>query len=216
VIGSVEELRRYLHTVAGGGATDDALLTDLLAAASDRFISLVPDRTLEPLPALRDAGEGADPRYIDDEPPVTLEFTTRARSVQVPDLREVVSITVDGVEQTDYRLRARRGEPALWVRLGAAAGIGVPGVLVPATTGVGFYDSSSVDRDVSVTGRWGPAVVAPRVKEAILIWAARVYHERAARWSDARQDPEGGVASYFRRIPPSIEAVVNGLKVPGA
>jgi hypothetical protein len=136
--------------------------------------------------------------------------------VQVPDLREVVSITVDGVAQTDYRLRARRGEPALWVRFGASSGIGVAGVLVPATTGVGFYDSSTVDREVAITGRWGPTVVAPRVKEAVLIWAARVYHERAARWSDARQDPEGGVASYFRRIPPSIEAVVNGLRVPGA
>lgn len=210
MIGTRDELRRYLHT-AGGGAEEDTLLDDLLAAASDRFKSLTPGRTLEPDPAPPAEGDPAPA-------PIVRTFRARGSVVRLPDLRvdSLSAVALDGaaLDVAGLDLEGRDGEGTyLIARLPQAAPMPVD-VLVPIgntwTTAAGRYR-----RTVSISGYWGPAAPFPRVVEAVLIWAARVYHERAARWSDARQDPEGGVASYFRRIPPSIEAVVNDLRVPG-
>jgi hypothetical protein len=201
VIGTVEELRQYLHTAGGGVAADADLLDGLLAAASDRFKSLVPDRTLEPTPA------------TDEDPPVAKSFATRGRFVR---LRRADSVTVDGVtaDLAAVELRGRETDGTfIQARVPLSQAPAALDVLVPV--GNTWVAGALTDRRVVISGWWGPAEPWPRVVEAVLIWAARVYHERAARWSDARQDPEGGVASYFRRIPPSIEAVANGLRSPG-
>jgi hypothetical protein len=208
MIGSLEELRRYLHTTAGGAQADDALLGDLLAAADDRFKSLVPGRTLEPIPAA--PAEGDPP-----PDPVAKEFRSRGSVIRVPDLRTLTTITVDGVttDPDTIDLEGRDGEDTYLIARLPTPAIGAIDVLVPV--GNTWVPGTTARRRVIISGFWGPAEVMPRVKEAILIWAARVYHERAARWSDARQDPDGGVASYFRSVPPSIKATADSLRGAG-
>lgn len=214
MIGSVDELRRYLNTGGGGGSSsaDNDLLASLLAAADARFKEAAPDRTLEPLPALRDAGENADPRWVDDGDPVALSFPS-SRVVQVPDLREVVSITdaAGAAYGGTYTLRGRHGKPAWWVRFDAPVGVPIGTVVDDPLLAAGDRPAATV----VITGRWGPPDVEPHVREAVLIWASRVYHQRAARYADARQDPDGGVASYFRAIPADIRGVIETLRVPG-
>lgn len=207
MIGSVEELRRYLNTGGGGGTStaDDELLADLLAAASSRASELAADRTLEPTPA------------SDTDDPVTYTFTLTGHTCQVPDLREVVSITLDGVAYAgDYSLRGRRGQPA-W-RIVFPWGDYSGDIMVPIGNTWAERPARALTRELAITGRWGPdpeVGVAPHVKEAVLVWAARVYQERAARWSDSRSDPDSGIGSYFRAVPASVKATIDSLKVPG-
>lgn len=208
MIGSLEELRRYLHTPGGGAPTDDELLGDLLAAADDRFKALCPGRTLEPMPAPAAAGAPA---------PAPLEkvFRSRGSIIRVPDLRTLSAIAVDGVvtDPATIDLEGRDGEDTYLIARLPTAAIGTIDVLVPV--GNTWVPGNTARRRVVISGYWGPPEVLPRVKEAVLIWAARVYHERAARWSDARQDPDGGVASYFRSVPPSIKATADSLRGAG-
>lgn len=212
MLATVEELRRYLNTTGGGAspAGEEQLLDGLLAAADARVRELLPDRTLAPDPA---------PVMNDDDPPVDVSlpvsraFVLTGNVVQVPDLRRVHSITLDGVTYTGgYRLRQRAGQPAWWITF--PFDYDGP-VLTPASGSWRSTEYRAVERDLVVTGWWGPTEVAPHVKEAVLVWAARTFQERAARWSDARQDPDGGVASYFRNVPPSVKATIDSLKVPG-
>lgn len=210
MLATIDDLRRYLNTPGGGSASpaETQLLEDVLRAASSRFVELLPDRTLVPLPA------------SDGDDPVAMTFPMYGRVVRVPDLRTVTALAIDGTAYAGtYVLRGRPGKPSWWLRF--PSGIGAtPGVVdLPAgyANGYDFVDAaSSGDRLLTVTGYWGPAGdVEPHVREAVLIWAARVYQERAARWSDARQDPEGGVTSYFRSIPPAIKATIDSLRIPG-
>jgi hypothetical protein len=197
-IATVDDLRDYLHTQGGGASADAPWLATMLAAADRRFRRLCPDRTLTPLPA--------DPTAD----PVALTFWTRGRVVQVPDLREVASVTVDGADVTDYTLRGRPGEPALWMHLGRAraADLGYDLAYDP-------FAAPAPERRVTVTGRWGPAVVDDDVRDAVLFWAARAAQKRLARFADTRQDPEGAVTSYFRTIPAEVKTTLDALQVPG-
>jgi hypothetical protein len=193
---TIEDLRAYLATNGGGApaSAEDDLLAQMLAAAHGRFLELRPDRTLAPLP----------PKAEDD--PVAMTFTLPAgrRLLVVPDLREVEEIKIDGTVYTGrVTLLGRPGRPAWRVKLVDWR----PRILDA---------ESDLDHEVEITGRWGPAGgPEPQVKEAVIVWVARVYQERAARWSDARTDIEGGVQTYFRAIPASIAATINALQVPG-
>lgn len=214
-LATLDHLRKLLPATGGGtgGVDSDDDLERYLAAADGRIREQCPDRTLSPLPEPPAEGE-------EDPDPVALTFHTTGRIVQVPDLRVVESITVDGQATTDYRLKGRHGKPAWRVHLGGTAGAGTTG-------GFGFGPAiddpvaalrgwAGREREVVILGQWGPPAVEPQVAEACAVWAARVWHQRQARFSDSRQDPEGGVQSYFRVIPPEIRATLDALKVPGA
>lgn len=200
-LATLVELKSYLHTqgqiAAAPAPLDDALLESMLDAASSRMIDEALDRTLELVPPL--AGDA----------PVELgPFTVGplARRIRVPDLREVTTITLNGreLEPNEYTLAGRPREVcALWVKLAIAP----------------FLESELV-----ITGRWGPAAlklgqplgIAPHIREAAIVWTARVFHQRTSRFADnVQQDPQGGVYGYFRHLPPDVARVIQGLVIPG-
>lgn len=199
MLATLDDLKLHLRSTGAAGtgaALDDDLLTQLLEAASDRIAQERPERTLEPLPAL-EAG-GADT----GEP---VEFRRLAgRVLQVPDLREVTEIRLDDrdpLTASQYALvRRRPGWPAIYLHLS-------PGLTYGAS-------------EVIITGRWGPAdsdSLEPNraVRHAALVWAARAFHNRTARYADNVQTPDGGIAAYFRQLPPDVLATVNALQIPG-
>lgn len=197
MLASVEELKRYLRTagtVSAGASLDETLLGDLLAAASSRIIAALPERTLIPDPP--------------DADPVELRIPyAGGRIVQVPDLRELVELNgapyVAGAYGGPLLVRRPREVCSLWLQFGTAPVWTTPGELV-------------------LVGRWGPAgmrigdpiEVNAGVREAALVWAARAYHNRTARYADTVQDPAGGVASYFRNLPPDVASTIEALRIP--
>lgn len=191
---TTEQLQRRLHTSGGGGAAaDPALLGELLEAACGRVREQTRDRTLAPLPAL------------ETDPPVSMTFPVHGSLVQVPDLRELVSITLDGYAP-GYSLRTPVGEGAdlrhLHVRLRGQH--------------YRWHHCRDEPGELTIVGRWGPSAVEPDVRDAVLTWAARAWHARTARFADAVQDPAGGFAgSYFKAVPSDVAVVLNALQVPG-
>lgn len=197
LLATVDQLKAYLRaegTAGSGAGIPDGRLESMLAGASSRMTEARPERTLIPVPA--------SPL----DPPVALTFPAR-RVIQVPDLREVVSITVGDrvLANGDFVLRRRPREAcALWINLKTAPWGGW-------------------GNEVVIEGRWGPAGakigepldVRADIRDACLVWAARAFHNAQARYSDTQQDPAGGVASYFRNLPPDVKLVLDGLEVPG-
>lgn len=196
LLASVADLRKHLRTegviAAASSAADDAYLELLLSAASDFLARELPERTLAP------AGT----------PTAPVEWRGRAgRVVQVPDLRQVVDVELDGVAFTGYRLRGRMGEAALYLEL-PTYGFDFQGY----NDGAAYVAQPG---EVLVRGVWGPPEVRPSVRLAALNLAARAYHNRTSRFADSVVDPAGGVASYFRQMPPDVQALVDSMRVPG-
>lgn len=188
-LAGIDDLRLYLRTTGATGSAagiDDALLERLIAAASRRLQRARPERTLAPTPAA--GGEPVEVRF---------PLVAPTRIVQVPDLREVVTVTVNGADlpTSGYSLRGRPHEAtALWLKL-----------TTPAIA----------DGELTIVGHWGPPEVDDDVREAVVVWAARAFHNRTARYADTVQSPDGGVASYFRNLPPDVKLLVDALEVPG-
>lgn len=213
------QLEKYLKTagtVSAGAALDVELLDSLLAAASRRVEEARPERMLAIYPALDEDG-------LDTEDPVEVSLgVSRAgqRVFQVPDLRELTRVAVRPagavadelgvyaddrvIPATTYSLRRRPRELcALWINFTSAP-------------------SYVAGDELVLTGRFGPAgaragqplAVREDVVEAVLVWASRAYHNRTARYADTVQDPGGGVASYFRNLPPDVKQVIDSLEVP--
>lgn len=198
MLATLDDLKLHLKSTgaaSAGAALDDGLLTQLLEAASARMQQERPERTLEPVPALEGEDDTGDP----------VEFRRLARRVlQVPDLRTVESIRLDDrdpLTSSQYALIRRRPDwPAIYLHLSP-----------------GLTDGAS---EVIITGRWGPAdsdTLAPNVavRHAAIVWAARAFHNRTARYADTVATPDGGAAAYFRQLPPDVLAVVNALHIPG-
>lgn len=213
-LATVEQLRERLRTagsVSAGANLDEGLLASLLAGAERRIRLQLPERTLDMRPAL--VGDPLE----DTGEPVELRIPLYGRAtsiVRVPDLRELTSIDVspaaaggaiDLPELTalgTYTLIRRPGQAcALWVR----------------------FPSPVLGEELVIVGRWGPAeleldgelAVNDAVNDAVLVWAARAFHNRTARYADTMQDPAGGVASYFRNLPPDVASTIEALRVPG-
>lgn len=209
-LASLDDFKRYLRaagTVSAGGSLDEELLKSLLRASESRVRAELRDRTLDVLPA------------SESDPPVEIRVPLTGyaqRIVQVPDLRELSSITVVGGSgyggdvidvpgapawSAPSLMRAGRERSAVWLRFPAAVW----------------------GTELAIVGRWGPAGVredeplapSPAVVEAIIVWAARAFHNRTARYADTVQDPAGGVTQYFRNLPPDVATTIDGLRVPG-
>jgi hypothetical protein len=224
-LATVDELRRYVAaagTAGGGARLDDGLLESLLDASSARVRAELRDRTLDVVPALVHA-DPADPAspLVDTAPAVEVRVPLTGapqRIVQVPDLRTLETYAVTGgaaygpdVVDTPGATPAwsaptlmrdgPRGRTALWLR----------------------FPTAVWGTELAIVGRWGPAgtteedelAPSPAVREAVLVWAARAYHNRTARYADTVQDPAGGVSSYFRNLPPDVASTLDGLRVPG-
>lgn len=215
-LATIEQLRATIAstgTVVAGAQIDEALLARLLAAATDRLMQELPERTLDIYPA----PVGDPPEDTADPVEVRIPITTPRRVFQVPDLREVVSIaTTTGMPSnvidtpalpaalpSTYQLIRRPREVcALWV----------------------MFPWRVTGTELVIVGRWGPAALrvgAPldvneAVRDAVLVWAARAYHNRAARFADSVQESStGNVANYFRNLPADVASTINALRVPG-
>lgn len=78
----------------------------------------------------------------------------------------------------------------------------------------GLYAPVGVGGTVlEVTGHWGWLPIPARINDAVYRLAARIYHERAATYSDAVLLPEGGVMQYFRQLPATVQAAVEKLRM---
>lgn len=205
LLATVEQLRSMLRTtgtVSAGAEINEVLLQDLLEAASSRIIEMASDRTL-----VADSPD-ADPVEV------RLILAGPTTIVQVPDLRELVTLDVtrpalypgaidvptSTLISTPTLIRRPRHACALWLR----------------------FPLPICGDELVITGRFGPAEqrvgsldVLSAVREAALVWAARAYHNRTARYADSVQDPAGGVANYFRTLPADVASTINALAVPG-
>lgn len=196
------DLTAYLNPHSRG--IDESALYDRLLDAASRRVEEYTGRSFLPDPAYV-----TESPIVDTAPPVTVDvgldrveyapFQQRALSAfaawaRVPDVRAVTAVEVDGValDATDWALDARAGQPAHAIRLGR-----------------GPSDS------LQVTGRFGFANVPADVREATVVLAGRALYERNARLADVVQDPEGGVASYFRQIPPVVAATLDRYRIGG-
>lgn len=202
MLATVDSLKSRIRALGAAGTSamtpsDDAELERLLEAASSRIIEAAPDRTIEVLGELE----------------LDFHLPWGRRLIQVPDLRgTAISATLDGVDLdvTGWSyVRRRRELCALWVRLDRH-----------------HYGHGFQGGELKIVGSWGPAgaklgtadedlAVRADIADAALVWAARAWHNRAARFADTTQDPSGGVASYFRNLPPDVKIVVDSLEVPG-
>jgi len=186
VLATLEQLKARLN-VAGGGS-EDSVLTALLESASER-VEHEAGRLFEPRPALVD-GSG-DP-IVDPDPIVLSSQAFGTRWCLAHDLRVVDEILADGVDVTSSArlVRARQDDPAHALMLPAPAEV------------------------VTITGWFGFASVPPSIRDATLGWAQRAYHETRARMSDQSVDPDGGMVSYFRQVPPFVAVAVQHYQVP--
>lgn len=204
LLATVADVAAYMNP-HGRGIDETALTTRLLDAASRR----VEDWTgREFLP---------DPAYTAEGPPIVDTAAPATRTVslarvdlgpfpdpalqffystaRIPDTRSLTSVVVDGttLAPDQYELDGRPGQPYTRLKLRALPLRG----------------------PITLTGRFGFADVPGQVRQATVELTARAIYERNARLADVVQDPEGGVASYFRQIPPSVVSVLTPYQVGG-
>ena len=196
------DLASYLNPHSRG--VDESALYDRFLDAASRRVEEYTARGFLP-----------DPEYVTESPivdsaaPVTVDvgldrveygpfqqpaLAAFAAWARVPDVRAATTVAVDGVtlDAADWALDARPGQPAHAMRLAR-----------PPT------------RSLDITGRFGFANVPADVREATVVLAGRALYERNARLADVVQDPEGGVASYFRQIPPVVAATLDRYRIGG-
>lgn len=201
------ELRSYLRAgeqdvgVVGSRDADDAFLELLCEAASLRAEAYT-ERRFTPYPALPDDVSAPLPDPVTEIVPAHHRLL-----VPLPDLREVVQITVDDVVRTPdtYTLLARPEEPATLLQLARTE---YQEHWLP-----GFdHHHRCGPRMVTITGYFGFVAPPSDVKLAVLTMAARSFHDAQARLGDRIVDPDGGVTSYFRQLPLEAKAVLDGYR----
>lgn len=194
-IASVEDLKRYLDKTLEG---DDELLQDILDGVSER-VETYTGRSFHPDPAF-------DPVTGDDtQPPIDTTvylpphrgrysfYMPRPLKLRVPDVREIDVVTPTAATITGFQ---PLGDPPWrWLQLfGLVYDIQEPFTQLPA---------------VVITGRFGLAPAPADLKDAVLMMAARRWRERDAAYGDSVQMPEGGIVSYFRQFPPSVQSTLD-------
>lgn len=110
----------------------------------------------------------------------------------VPDARSISEVKADDqpVAEADYTsYPASAGGTIVLLRLTVAA------------------------RKVEITGQFGFTEVPVELRDAIYAHAARNYRERDAMYSDQVELVEGGVVSFFRRLPPRVGMIYDRYRV---
>lgn len=167
---------------------EDTLAGYLLGAAS--MAAALTKRTL-----VTEQGEA--------DPPITIRRRPAGgRFLRVPDLRELTELKLDGVtvaiddpDQDVFELITR------------PTNLPGPAVQIELLT--------RRPQLVEITGRFGWGALPQFLKDAIYAHAGRNYHERAALYADIVEDASGGAAySYFRKLPPRVQAAYTQMQVP--
>lgn len=203
-LAKIETARSYIKSYRD---TDDPFLNLLLRACSDRIRNYT-GRSFVPEPALAPVDPLADPVvYADTAPPVTKNFRLRgtSRFVNLPDLRELTSITFGGIAilstpgNEGYVLWGKEGRPYTAVELDRIA--------------VSPFASGNI---LSVTGRWGYLEVPDDIQDALCMWVARRFKQRDANYADTvTQGIEGAAFSYSQKIPGDIQLTLNEYRSQG-
>lgn len=132
------------------------------------------------------------PASLGDDPVVRTVSAFRSRICQARDLRNLEGISADGVDVTgQVRLISIDDHPAHLIRLPRPAD------------------------QVTITGWFGFATVPPSIRDAVLGWAQRAYHETRARMGDSVVDPDGGVQTYFRSVPTFVSGPASSFRIDG-
>jgi hypothetical protein len=145
-------------------------------------------RTLTPDPASDTAGE------------VVRTFAMTGHRLRVPDARVLSEVLVDDVD-AGYR--------ALWHKEHIVA------ITVARAAPVYAVPELPAQRTVTLTGRFGFAVIPQDLVEAIYLLAARYHYEKAAQYADQVEILEGtAVQSYYRQLPPRAKLAFATYAVP--
>ncbi len=182
------------HLASKVGPDQDSVLTVMLESA-ESFVERFCGRRFSPDPELV-GGEDLAPSVEK-----TVMVTPEDRLVRIPDVREVVSISLGGMalNPSDYKLgNYSAASPANQIELLQTA---VPSLTQPET-------------ELTITGRFGFNPTPADIVDAVLTIAARRYRERDAVFSDSLQTSEGGLLTYFRSLPSNIQLILRSYKMP--
>lgn len=191
-LATAEQLREHL---ASKVKPETAPILTVVLESAEAFVERFCGRRFSP-----------DPEFIEGEdtaPSIekSVVVTPEDRLVRIPDLREVLSITLGSMvlNSSAYKLgNYSAGSPANQIELLQTA---VPSLTQPET-------------ELVMKGRFGFAPTPPDVIDAVLTIAARRYRERDAAFSDSVQTSEGGLLSYFRSLPSNTQLILRSYKMP--
>lgn len=193
-LATVDQLKGHLASKVEGAMADSVL--KIMLESAESFVERFCGRRFSPDPALV-GGEDIAPSVER-----TVMVTPRDRLVRIPDVREIVSITLGGLslDPGDYLLgNYSAASPATQIELLQTAS----STLVPSET------------ELTILGRFGFNPTPADILDAVLTIAARRYRERDAAFADAVQLGEtGAVNSYFRSLPSNIQHILRSYKLP--
>lgn len=197
-IASVSELKRYL---AVSRSTDDQLLEQILRSVSDR-VETYCGRAFRPSPGLDAAGNDTLAPVAKTVYPMRHTGAWFPSSytllVQIPPTREIDQVTLEGAPVTGY---TPVGDPP-WTSLQVFD-------LIYRYYAPSYLQLSTLGPKMVITGRFGWYPPPEDLKDAVLVMAARRYKERDAAYGDAVQLADGGIISYFKQFPPSVQATLD-------
>lgn len=184
-IASTDDLRLFLDV---RDSVSEELLQTILDAATD-LCQQFTGRVFEPTGT---PGE-----------PVSMTFSSEGQGfVTIPDLRQAITVTFEGslvpeFNGTDpgYILEGEAPYTEIWLE-------GVP------------FARTVHRNDLVIEGVWGHDPIPPAIKDAVLVLASRAYRERDASYADSVVSAEGGILSYFRNLPPRVQATFEQFRLP--
>lgn len=191
-LATLDQLRGHLASKVGAEAND---VLSVMLESAETFVERFCGRRFSPDPAL----VGGEDIASSIEKSVVV--TPEDRIVRIPDLREVVSITLGGLvlDPSDYKLgNFSASSPANLIELLQTAS---PSLTQPET-------------ELTMKGRFGFSPTPPDIVDAVLTIAARRYRERDASYSDSMQLSEGGILSYFRSLSSNTQLILRSYKLP--
>lgn len=200
---TLDEVKAYLGQHIASNA-DDSLLVALIASVENRVAEYT-GRMFAPDPPLDQHGQ-------DTLPPVSRTVLLRGRprdwwvqpypyydprTVDIPEAREVDTVTIQGETVSGWEL--------------------LPHSRWPVYTRLAIFDPSfprpvTAYPQIVLTGRFGWYPPPESIKDAIKIMVARRYRERDAGYSDMVAFPDGGTVSFFRQFNPTVQATLDNYR----
>lgn len=191
-LATAEQLREHL---ASQVKAEDAPILTVVLESAESFVERFCGRRFSPDPELV-SGEDIAPSI---EKAVIV--SPEDRLVRIPDLRELVGLTLGGLtlDSSDFKLgNYSPDSPANQIELLQTA---APSLSSPET-------------ELIMKGRFGFNPTPPDIVDAVLTIAARRYRERDAAFSDTLQMAEGGLLTYFRSLPSNVQLILRSYKLP--
>jgi len=196
-IAQVQDLKSYLNIDRGDR---DDFLNRLLLAVSDR-VERYTGHLFRPNPPLANDG-------TDTLPPATMTvYPLRTAGTSFPDVHNLTVGIPDARSITQITL-----ETAVvngWTAVGDPpySAVQVYNLLYRYFQ-PNYLQLSTLGPRMVVTGRFGWVPPPADITDAVLVMAARRYRERDASYGDTVQTADGGVISYYRQLPATVQATL--------